>query len=317
MHRLALPLFLAIAALPWPTRGRRRRTPALSADDIAWRQRSRFNPQVHGAVAKSADADVFARAPYAYYPYANELEVAFELSAAVKLLPAGTPPPAGDLKVLRVSLFSAIIRPELLEEGMPSIRRRRTRAGRSADRRRQRRHCPGRQGPRLRRDQIAGFPGGQLSRGIRVWRLAADGGEDPAADPLRMGALPLRHGARCLSAFQAGGGERRQGIRRRPHLRDQPHGVVRQRDHQGPRNASAPMTLVAETRTGGASPGNRSSWKAGRRTPTKRCSPAAPSRNWGFSNRRSLWRRTLPRCSGRWSPAPLRPGSDECGWRWP
>ena len=53
--------------------------------------------------------------PYAYYPYANELEVAFDLSAAVKLLPATAPPPAGDLN-LRVSVFHAIVAPQLLKE---------------------------------------------------------------------------------------------------------------------------------------------------------------------------------------------------------
>jgi peptidoglycan/xylan/chitin deacetylase (PgdA/CDA1 family) len=66
----------------------------LTEDDVRWRDKVGFNPQVHGTVPQSSDFDVIARAPYAYYPSTNQLEVIFDLAAAMKLLPAGTAAPA-------------------------------------------------------------------------------------------------------------------------------------------------------------------------------------------------------------------------------
>lgn len=88
----------------------------LSEDDLRWREKIGFNPQVHGSVASSSDKEVFDRVPYAYYPYANELEVVFDAAAALKLLPEGAPKPSGEVKTLRVSIFPTVIDPKLLTE---------------------------------------------------------------------------------------------------------------------------------------------------------------------------------------------------------
>jgi hypothetical protein len=85
-------------------------------DDIRWRETIGYNPQVHGSVQESSDADVFARVPYAYYPYANELEIAFDLAAANKLLPADQQASVGAVRELRVSVFPTVIAPQLLAE---------------------------------------------------------------------------------------------------------------------------------------------------------------------------------------------------------
>ncbi len=86
----------------------------LSDDDTVWREKIGFNPQVHASVEKSSDADVFARVPFAYYPSASELEVVCDVAAATALLPAGAPKPSGGLSALMVSVFPAVIAPELL-----------------------------------------------------------------------------------------------------------------------------------------------------------------------------------------------------------
>ncbi len=88
----------------------------LSDDDIRWREKIGFNPQVHASVENSSDAEVFARAPYAYYPYSNELEVVFDLAAAVKLLPADSPKPSGGLNSVEVMVFPVVITQEEFAE---------------------------------------------------------------------------------------------------------------------------------------------------------------------------------------------------------
>ncbi len=85
----------------------------LTDDDLIWREKIGFNPQVHAYVENSSDAEVFARVPYAYYPSSNQLEVAFDAAAAAKLLPAGSPAPSGDLTTLTVRVFPAVVTPEL------------------------------------------------------------------------------------------------------------------------------------------------------------------------------------------------------------
>ena len=92
------------------------RAETLTEDDIRWREKIGFNPQVHGPVSNSSDADVFARLPYAYYPYANELEVVFDAKVALKLMPEGAAKPSGEVNALKVSVFPAVIEPELLKE---------------------------------------------------------------------------------------------------------------------------------------------------------------------------------------------------------
>lgn len=88
----------------------------LTEDDLRWREKIGFNPQVHGSVDNSSDAEVFARVPYAYYPYAKELEVVFDAAAARQLLPNGAATPSGELKTLNVSVFPTVIEPERLKE---------------------------------------------------------------------------------------------------------------------------------------------------------------------------------------------------------
>ncbi len=86
----------------------------LTEEDIQWREKIGFNPQVHSSVENSSDAKVFSRVPYAYYPYSNELEVVFDAADAVKQLPKGVPAPSGEMKTLKVRVFPAVIPPELL-----------------------------------------------------------------------------------------------------------------------------------------------------------------------------------------------------------
>ena len=65
----------------------------LTEDDIRWRERIGYNPQVHGTVPQSSDNDVIRRVPYAYYPTDNQIEVIFDFASAVRLLPEGEPAP--------------------------------------------------------------------------------------------------------------------------------------------------------------------------------------------------------------------------------
>jgi len=89
-------------------------------DDKIWRDKIGFNPQARGSVEGSSDADTFARVPYAYYPSTNELEVAFDLAAALRLLPTDELAPADDLSTLSVRVFSTVIAPERQKE-MPFL----------------------------------------------------------------------------------------------------------------------------------------------------------------------------------------------------
>lgn len=91
----------------------------LTDDDIRWRQNIGFNPQVHGTVANSGDAEVFARVPYAYYPSSNELEVGFDLTAACKLLSPGTARPESNPATLTVRVFPKDSADRLAEGTMP------------------------------------------------------------------------------------------------------------------------------------------------------------------------------------------------------
>lgn len=61
---------------------------ALTEDDLLWRAKMGWSEQVHGTDVPESLAKVLARAPYAYYPYANELEVLFDYQAAIRPLSA-------------------------------------------------------------------------------------------------------------------------------------------------------------------------------------------------------------------------------------
>jgi len=76
-------------------------------DDALWREKTGYNPQVHGSVPGSSDADLFARVPYAYYPYGNEIEVVFDAAAATKLLPKDARAPAAHPRELRLNVIAA------------------------------------------------------------------------------------------------------------------------------------------------------------------------------------------------------------------
>ena len=74
----------------------------LTEDDIRWRRKMGWNPQVHGSVQLRKLKEIVERVPYAYYPYPNELEVLFDYAPAVELLPdEATAPkdPPGEMTV--------------------------------------------------------------------------------------------------------------------------------------------------------------------------------------------------------------------------
>jgi hypothetical protein len=81
----------------------------LTEDDIRWREKIGFNPQVHGWGANVAEAEFFPKLPFAYYPYANELEVVFDLSFAKALLPAGAPGPTGPVESVAIRVLPTLI----------------------------------------------------------------------------------------------------------------------------------------------------------------------------------------------------------------
>jgi len=91
-------------------------TAQLSEDDIRWREKIGFNPQVHGGGAQRADRDFFPKLPFAYYPSANELEVVFDLAFAKLLLPAGSPPVKEPVAVVDVQVIPARIEPAQREK---------------------------------------------------------------------------------------------------------------------------------------------------------------------------------------------------------
>ncbi len=94
---------LACAAAPDPA--------ALSEDDALWRAKTGYNPQVHGYGANLPDREFFPKLPYAYYPYANELEVVFDLAFAKRLLPPDAPQPAEPVKAVVVQVLPTLIDP--------------------------------------------------------------------------------------------------------------------------------------------------------------------------------------------------------------
>lgn len=59
---------------------------SLSEDDIRWREKMGWNPQVHDSRRLDAVTKILARAPYAYYPSANEIELLFDYTEVIKPL---------------------------------------------------------------------------------------------------------------------------------------------------------------------------------------------------------------------------------------
>ncbi len=88
----------------------------LSEDDIRWREKIGFNPQVHGWGANVADREFFPKLPFAYYPYANELEAVFDLDFAKALLPAGAPKPVDPVAAVTIRVLPTLIIPAKREE---------------------------------------------------------------------------------------------------------------------------------------------------------------------------------------------------------
>ncbi len=60
---------------------------ALSEDDIRWREKMGWNPQVHDSRRFDELQRILARGSYAYYPYTNEIELLFDYAEIIKPLP--------------------------------------------------------------------------------------------------------------------------------------------------------------------------------------------------------------------------------------
>ena len=92
IRKLSIALIALTLMTAWPSTVRARQN-GNSADDLRWRKMMGWNERVHGANTEANMEKLLASVPYAYYPYTNELEVFFDYSAAMKLLPSGSKPP--------------------------------------------------------------------------------------------------------------------------------------------------------------------------------------------------------------------------------
>jgi hypothetical protein len=90
LHEIALGFILLSGASILTGPAIAQKAPAahevLSEDDLLWREKMGWNPQVHDTGTLQELDKILARAPYAYYPYSNELEVLFDYKQAIKPL---------------------------------------------------------------------------------------------------------------------------------------------------------------------------------------------------------------------------------------
>jgi hypothetical protein len=81
-----IPVVLLVLAGPYTT-GPAAETAPLSEDDLRWREKMGWNPQVHDSRRFDELQKILARGPYAYYPSSNEIELLFDYAEIVRPLP--------------------------------------------------------------------------------------------------------------------------------------------------------------------------------------------------------------------------------------